>query len=92
MSKLKTIFFVLAIVALLLTVGAIWFSKATGISFSWWSAQLSGMKTIESHQYQINASGQDLRAYSFIDAHGRYCTTVFASSTGSGLDCDFKKE
>jgi len=79
---------VLAILALL----AIWFSKATGVSFSWWAAQMSGMKTIQSSAYQVEASGQDLRAYSFIDAHGRYCTTVFASNTGSGLDCDFKKE
>jgi hypothetical protein len=90
MTKLRIIALLTIIPVLILLV--IWFSKATGISFSWWSAQLSGMKTIESHQYQINASGQDLRAYSFIDAHGRYCTTVFASSTGSGLDCDFKKE
>lgn len=79
---------ILAILALL----AIWFSKATGVSFSWWAAQMSGMKTIQSQAYQVEASGQDLRAYSFIDAHGRYCTTVFASTTGSGLDCDFKKE
>jgi len=90
MTKLRIIALLTIIPVLILLV--IWFSKATGISFSWWSAQLSGMKTIESHQYQINASGQDLRAYSFIDAHGRYCTTVFASSTGSGLECDFKKE
>lgn len=92
MSKLKAILFIIAIAVLIITLFAIWFSKATGVSFSWWSAQLSGMKTIESSAYQVNASGQDLRAYSFIDAHGRYCTTVFASNTGSGLDCDFKKE
>jgi hypothetical protein len=92
MTKLRTIALFELIALSILTLLAIWFSKATGLSASWWTAQLTGMKTIESHQYQINASGQDLRAYSFIDAHGRYCTTVFASSTGSGLDCDFKKE
>lgn len=90
MSKLKTILITLAIVTAILVLLAIWFSKATGISFSWWSAQLSGIKTIESHQYQISASGQDVRGYSFIDSYGRHCTTVFASSVGSGLDCDFK--
>jgi len=79
---------IFAILALL----SIVFSKATGVSFSWWTAQLSGMKTIQSSAYQVEASGQDIRAYSFIDTHGRYCTTVFASNTGSGLDCDFKKE
>lgn len=92
MSKVKLY---LAIIAVLLgSIGliSIWFSKATGVSFSWWAAQLSGMKTIQSSAYQVEASGQDIRAYSFIDSHGRYCTTVFASETGSGLDCDFKKE
>lgn len=92
MSKLKAILFIIAIAVLIITLFTIWFSKATGVSFSWWSAQLSGMKTIESSAYQVNASGQDLRAYSFIDAHSRYCTTVFASNTGSGLDCDFKSK
>jgi len=92
MTKLKTILLVVISLSLVLLIAAAWISKSTGLTFSWWSAQLSGMKTIESNQYQINASGQDLRAYSFIDSHGRYCTTIFASSTGSGLDCDFKKE
>lgn len=81
----------LSLLLLIVVLGgaAIWFSKATGLSFSWWSAQISGMSTIKSSQYQVDASGQDLRAYSFIDTYGRVCTTVFASQTGAGLDCDF---
>lgn len=89
---MKTVVTIIIAVLAILALLAIWFSKATGVSFSWWSAQLSGMKTIQSSAYQVEASGQDIRAYSFIDAHGRYCTVVFASETGSGLDCDFKKE
>ena len=87
MKVFKFIVFILAVLGIL--VGATWFSKVTGVSFSWWSAQITGMKTVDSMQYQVSASGQDLRAYSFIDTFGRNCTTVFASSTGSGLDCDF---
>ena len=90
-NKLKY-YALIAIVFIGITVAfLIWISKMTGISFSWWSAQLTGVETIKSVPFQISASGQDVRGYSFVDAFGRNCTTVFASSTGSGLDCDYPK-
>ena len=86
--KQAVIFVIFLAIGLLAITAGFHFFKSS--SFSWWSAQLSGMETIKSSQYQIEASGFDLRAYSFIDSHGRYCTTVFASSSGAGIDCDFK--
>ena len=89
--KKKLILFAIfiGIVALLIAAGTI-FVKNT--SFSWWSAQISGVKTIQSSAYQVEASGLDLRVYSFVDSHGRLCTTGFASNSSIGLDCDYTRE
>lgn len=77
-------------VLVILFTGATYFIKNS--SFSWWSAQLTGIKTIESNQYQIDSSGFDIRAYSFVDYFGRECTTGFASKASIGLDCDYPQE
>ena len=39
---------------------------------------------------EVQASGWDLRTVSWIDAHGRYCTTLFTNEKGGFIDCDFK--
>ena len=35
---------------------------------------------------EVQASGWDLRTVSWIDAHGRYCTTLFTNEKGGTID------
>ena len=46
--------------------------------------------TIDSTINEVQAAGWNLRTISWIDAHGRYCTTLFTNEKGGTLDCDFK--
>ena len=46
--------------------------------------------TIDSTINEVKAAGWNLRTISWVDAHGRYCTTLFTNEKGGTLDCDFK--
>lgn len=54
--------------------------------------KLTSQGTLKSTINEVQASGWDLRTVSWIDAHGRYCTTLFTNEKGGTLDCDFKPE
>ena len=63
------------------------------ISIMGWSrieTKLTSQGTIKSTINEVQASGWDLRTVSWIDAHGRYCTTLFTNEKGGSIDCDFK--
>ena len=63
------------------------------ISIMGWSrieTKLTSQGTIKSTINEVQASGWDLRTLSWIDAHGRYCTTLFTNEKGGFIDCDFK--
>ena len=63
------------------------------ISTFGWSrieTKLTSQGTIKSTINEVQASGWDLRTVSWIDAHGRYCTTLFTNEKGGSIDCDFK--
>ena len=66
-----------------------WYS----IEYIGWSrieTKLTSQGTIKSTINEVQASGWDLRTVSWIDAHGRYCTTLFTNEKGGTIDCDFK--
>ena len=52
--------------------------------------KLTSQGTIKSTINEVQASGWNLRTISWIDAHGRYCTTLFTNEKGGTIDCDFK--
>ena len=52
--------------------------------------KLTSQGTIKSTINEVQASGWDLRTVSWIDSHGRYCTTLFTNEKGGTIDCDFK--
>ena len=52
--------------------------------------KLTSQGTIKSTINEVQASGWNLRTVSWIDAHGRYCTTLFTNEKGGTIDCDFK--
>ena len=63
------------------------------ISTFGWSrieTKLTSQGTIKSTINEVQASGWDLRTVSWIDAYGRYCTTLFTNEKGGTIDCDFK--
>ena len=63
------------------------------ISTFGWSrieTKLTSQGTIKSTINEVQASGWDLRTVSWIDAHGRHCTTLFTNEKGGTIDCDFK--
>ncbi len=63
------------------------------ISIVGWSrieTKLTSQGTIKSTINEVQASGWNLRTVSWIDAHGRYCTTLFTNEKGGTIDCDFK--
>lgn len=65
------------------------------ISIFGWSrieTKLTSQGTIKSTINEVQASGWDLRTVSWIDAHGRYCTTLFTNEKGGTIDCDFKPD
>lgn len=64
------------------------------ISTVGWSrieTKLTSQGTIKSTINEVSASGWDLRTLSWIDAHGRYCTSLFTNEKGGSIDCDFKQ-
>ena len=63
------------------------------ISVMGWSrieTKLVSQGTIKSTINEVQAAGWNLRTISWVDAHGRYCTTLFTNEKGGTLDCDFK--
>lgn len=63
------------------------------ISIVGWSrieTKLTSQGNIKSTINEVQASGWDLRTVSWIDVHGRYCTTLFTNEKGGTIDCDFK--
>lgn len=62
------------------------------IGWSRVETKLVSQGTIKSTINEVSASGWDLRTVSWIDAHGRYCTTIFTNEKGGDIDCDFKPE
>lgn len=60
------------------------------IGWSRIETKLTSQGTIKSTINEVQASGWDLRTVSWIDAHGRYCTTLFTNEKGGTIDCDFK--
>ena len=78
---------------MLLTLVAISVVSYFIISTFGWSrieTKLTSQGTIKSTINEVQASGWDLRTVSWIDAHGRYCTTLFTNEKGGTIDCDFK--
>ena len=64
----------------------------SAIGWSRIETKLTSQGTIKSTINEVQASGWDLRTVSWIDAHGRYCTTLFTNEKGGIIDCDFKPE
>lgn len=54
--------------------------------------KLVSQGTIKSTINEVSASGWDIRTVSWIDSHGRYCTTIFTNEKGGAIDCDFKPD
>lgn len=83
----KTIFTLLVVL-----IGAIAYFAVNFIGWSRIETKLTSQGTIKSTINEVQASGWDLRTVSWIDAHGRYCTTLFTNDKGGTIDCDFKPE
>ena len=62
----------------------------SAIGWSRIETKLTSQGTIKSTIHEVQASGWDLRTVSWIDAYGRYCTTLFTNEKGGTIDCDFK--
>ena len=63
------------------------------ISVMGWSrieTKIISQGTIDSTINEVKSAGWNLRTISWIDTHGRYCTTLFTNEKGGTLDCDFK--
>ena len=64
-----------------------------GIALVGWSrieTKIISQGTIDSTINEVKSAGWNLRTISWVDAHGRYCTTLFTNEKGGTLDCDFK--
>lgn len=69
------------------------FGAYIAISVMGWSrieTKIISQGTIDSTINEVKSAGWNLRTISWIDAHGRYCTTLFTNEKGGTLDCDFK--
>ena len=63
------------------------------ISVMGWSrieTKIISQGTIDSTINEVKSAGWNLRTISWVDAHGRYCTTLFTNEKGGTLDCDFR--
>lgn len=82
-------------IIIIVAVGLVLFGTFKIIEAVGWSrieTKLSSQGTIKSTINEVQASGWDMRTVSWIDAHGRYCTTLFTNEKGGTIDCDFKPE
>lgn len=76
-----------------LTILAIFAIFTVSVKLLGWSrieTKLTSQGTLKSTINEVSASGWDIRTISWIDAHGRYCTTIFTNEKGGDIDCDFK--
>lgn len=79
---------------IIVAIGLIIFAIYKIIEAVGWSrieTKLGSQGTIKSTINEVQASGWDIRTLSWIDAHGRYCTTLFTNEKGVSIDCDFKQ-
>lgn len=79
---------------IIVAIGLIIFAIYKIIETVGWSrieTKLSSQGTIKSTINEVQASGWDIRTLSWIDSHGRYCTTLFTNEKGGSIDCDFKQ-
>lgn len=83
----KTIFTLVVVL-----IGAVGYFAVNFIGWSRIETKLTSQGTVKSTINEVQASGWDLRTLSWIDAHGRYCTTLFTNEKGGAIDCDFKPE
>lgn len=79
-----------SVLAIVLLSSAVIYFIVTTIGWSRIETKLRSEGTIKSTINEVQASGWDLRTVSWIDAHGRYCTTLFTNEKGGTIDCDFK--
>lgn len=89
MNKIKAYLYGLLIAAILLAIGYVFVNT---LGWSRIETKLTSQGTIKSTINEVSASGWDIRTLSWIDAHGRYCTTLFTNEKGGTIDCDFKPE
>ena len=79
---------------IIVAIGLVIFAIYKIIEAVGWSrieTKLSSQGTIKSTINEVQASGWYIRTLSWIDAHGRYCTTLFTNEKGGSIDCDFKQ-
>ena len=79
-----------SVLAIVLLSSAVTYFIISEIGWSRIETKLTSQGTIKSTINEVQASGWDLRTVSWIDAHGRYCTTLFTNEKGGTIDCDFK--
>ena len=79
-----------SVLAIVLLSSAIAYFIISAIGWSRIETKLTSQGTIKSTINEVQSSGWDLRTVSWIDAHGRYCTTLFTNEKGGTIDCDFK--
>ena len=79
-----------SVLAIVLLSFAVTYFMVTTMGWSRIETKLTSQGTIKSTINEVQASGWDLRTVSWIDAHGRYCTTLFTNEKGGAIDCDFK--
>lgn len=79
-----------SVLTIVLLFSAVTYFIVTTIGWFRIETKLTSQWTIKSTINEVQASGWDLRTVSWIDAHGRYCTTLFTNEKGGTIDCDFK--
>ena len=78
---------------IIVAIAAVLFSAYKIVDVFGWSrleSKLISQGTIKSTVNEIESAGWNIRTISWIDAHGRYCTTIFTNEKGGDIDCDFK--
>lgn len=88
MNWKKYVYSILAI----LIIGVVLYVTISVMGWSRIETKLSSQGTIKSTINEVQASGWDIRTLSWVDTHGRYCTTLFTNEKGGTIDCDFKPE
>ena len=78
---------VFAVAIVLLLVGLGWFVFSDNkMNLMFQGARMSEAPAVA---VSVPAAGTDLRAYSFIDGFGRFCTGTYSNEGGSWGDCEF---
>ena len=70
--------------------GVVLYYFITNVGWSRIETKLRSEGTIQSDINEVQAAGWNLRTVSWIDTHGRHCTTLFTNEKGGMIDCDFK--